>query len=388
MQIMSVTAIPLSAPVPEDEQHRTDLGTRVKSDTTIVKIETDTGIQGIGAALGHPPTVSTIIEEQLASTMIGADPFDSERLWAGLYNGSRSEPALERGYSQARSGRRGVTLEAIAGIDIALWDMKGKALDQPIYKLLGGARDSVRAYASGGWAPGDEAEAELGGYVDKGFEAVKMRVVGEDGLSLSNIVERVAAARRGIGPGVDLMVDAHGCLDVPTTRRVAARLEEFDITWFEEPVSPDDPDGLAEVRRGTDMAIAAGEREFTRFDFKTLFDKAAIDIAQPDIARAGGLTECRRIAAMASARNIRVAPHAWGSGVVFAASLQFALATPNCPILEVPQAYMPLRTDLFEEPFEIHDGRVHGPDRPGLGYTLRSDIEDRFEYTPGPQYVY
>lgn len=388
MEITAVTAVPLSNTIPEEHRHRTDLGTKVKTDATLVFVETDGGLRGIGASLVNPPVVEAIIEHQLEPLLVGEDPMYTERLWEKMYNGSRWEPSLERGYSQPRSDRRGLTLEAIAGVDIALWDLKGKILDQPVYRLLGGARDSIRAYASGGWAPGDEAEGELAGYVDEGFDAVKMRVVGDDGFSIETAARRVEAARRGIGSDVDLMVDAHGSLDVSTAIRLARHLEEYDVSWFEEPVSPDDHDGLAEVRRATDVPIATGEREFTRFDFRSLMDADALDIVQPDVARAGGLTESRRIAAMASAENLRVAPHAWGSGVLFAASIHVAMATHNCHVLEVSMAHMPLLFDLFEESFDIRDGRVHAPERPGLGFTIRSDFRDRFEYEPGPEYIY
>lgn len=388
MHITDVRAVPLSDPVPEEKRHRTDLGTKVKTDATLIFVESDDGSTGVGASLGNPPTITSIVEHELAPLLLEEDPLYTERLWEKMYDGSRWKPSLERGYSQPREDRRGVTLEAISGLDIALWDLKGKLLDQPVYKLLGPVRDDIRAYASGGWAPGDEAEAELRGYAEKGFDAVKMRVVGEDDFAIERTVRRVEAARRGIGDDVDLMVDAHGCLDVSTAIRLADALEPYDVSWFEEPVSPDDHAGLAEVRRATTIPIATGEREFTRFDFLSLFEERALDVAQPDVSRAGGFTEIRRIAAMASARGLRVAPHAWGSGVLFAASIHLAMATPNCHVLEVSQGHMPLMYDLFEEEFDVRDGRVQAPERPGLGFTLREDHDERFAYVDGPEYVF
>src|SRR4029077_14714114 len=171
-----------------------------------------------------------------------------------------------------------------------------------------------------------------------------------DGFSISNCVRRVKAARRGVGPNVELMIDAHGSLEVATAIKLAKELEPYDIAWFEEPVSPDDHAGQAEVRRSTTMPIASGEREFTRFDFQDLLERRALDIAQPDVARAGGMTEIRRIAALTSAHGVRLAPHAWGSGVLFAASIHVAMAAPNCHILEVSQGYMPMMWELFNEP--------------------------------------
>lgn len=390
MKITAVRAVPLSDPVPPERQHRSDLGTKVKTDSAIIFVDTDEGLTGIGASLGNPGVVSAIVEHELAPEVVGEDPMFSERIYEKMYNGSRLKPSLEFGWSQPDpSRRRGMVMEAIAGIDIAIWDVKAQALGIPVYKALGAVRDHVRGYGSGGWAPGDEAEAELGGYAAKGFTAVKMRVVGRDDFSIENTVRRVKAARRGIGPHVALMIDAHGSLDVPTAIHVAKAVEEYDIAWFEEPVSVDDHPGQGQVRRATTIPIASGEREFTRHDFLDLMRYDALDIAQPDIARAGGFTEIKRISALTSAQQIRLAPHAWGSGVLFAASIHMAMAAANCHILEVSQGYMPLLWELFEEPFDVRsDGTVHAPDRPGLGFTLRSDALERFQYRPGPEYVF
>lgn len=388
MKISAVRVIAMSDPVPVQNRHRTDLGTKVKSDSAIIVVETDEGLTGMGAALGNPLVISAIVEHELAAEIIGEDPMFSERIFEKLYNGSRAAPALFTGWQQPDpSRRRGVIMEAIAGIDIAVWDVRAKALGVPVYQALGAARDCVRAYGSGGWAAGDEAEAEMGGYAAKGFSAVKMRVVGRDGFSVENTVRRVRAARRGIGPNVELMIDAHGCLDSSTAVRVARAVEEFDIAWFEEPVSPDDHAGQAAVRKATSIPIASGEREFTRHDFLSLMQHEAIDIAQPDVARAGGFTEIRRIAALTSASQIRLAPHAWGSGLLFAASIHVAMSAPNCHVLEVSQGHMPMIWDLFEEPYDIRaDGMVYAPTAPGLGFTLRDDALERFKYIEGPEY--
>ncbi|WP_254531732.1 mandelate racemase/muconate lactonizing enzyme family protein [Natrinema gelatinilyticum] len=392
MEITDVRAVPLSHPIPESEQHRTDLGTKVKNDALLVSVETDEEITGIGEALAIPTSVPTaikaVIEDDLKPMLIGEDPTYTERLWEKMYNGPRFAPAIDRGYSQPRADRRGITMEAIAGVDIALWDVKGKALGEPVYELLGPVRDSIRAYASGGWAPGEEAETELGEYVDQGFDAVKMRVVGEGGFSIEKTRIRVEAARRGIGSETDLMLDAHGSLDAPTAIKLARRLEQYDIAWLEEPVSPDNHDRLAEVRRATEIPIATGEVEHTRFDFHDLFAHDAVDIVQPDLCRAGGFTEVRRIAALASAEGARIAPHAFGSAVLFAAGMHAALALPNCHLLEVPQGDTTLLDELFEESFDVRNGTVHAPDRPGLGFTLCDDVCDRFEYIEGPEYVF
>ena len=379
----------MSDPIPVERQFRSDLGTRVKSDNVMVFVETDEGLTGIGASLGNPAVVTAAINSELGPEIIGENPMFSERIYEKMYNGSRWAPAIETGISQPDpSRRRGIIMEAISGIDIAVWDVKSQALGIPMYQAIGAVRDSIRGYASGGWAPGEEAEAELAGYAAKGFSAVKMRVVGHDGFKVDNTVIRVAAARRGIGPDVELMVDAHGSLDVASAIKVASAIEEYDISWFEEPVSPDDHAGHARVRNSTSIPIATGEREFTRFDFQSLLDHEAIDVAQPDVARAGGITEIRRIAALASARGVKVAPHAWGSGVLFAASIHLSMALPNTHILEVSQGYMPMMNELFNEEYDIREGRVHAPTQPGIGFTLRDDAMERFKYVEGPEYVF
>ena len=388
MRITDVKAIPLSYSVPEENRHRTDYGWVVKSDNVIVIVETDEGITGIGASLGQPEAIRAIVEYQLRPALVGEDPTNTERLWEKMYNGSRLEPSLARGYSLPARDRRGVTLCAIAGVDIALWDIWGKVLGQPVYKLLGACRSRIRGYASGGWAPGDEAEEEMSGYAAKGFSAVKMRAEGRDGFTIEKSIHRIAAARRGIGPDVELMVDAHGSLDVSTAIRLAKRMEEYDVAWFEEPISPDNHSGLAEVRSATSVPIATGESEFTRFEFLSLLEKRAVDVVQPDLAIAGGFTETRRIATLAAAFGVKFSPHNWGSGVLFAASIHMALAAPNCHLLEVTQKADPLVYEILEEPFEIREGFVCPPRAPGLGFTLRDDIQERFPFIPGPNTVY
>ena len=384
-----MTARPLSAPVPAEHQHRTDLGTKVKVDAVLAFVETDAGITGVGPALPVPTSSATgvcdVIENDLRPLLVGEDPSFIPRLWEKCYSGTRWPSALERGHPQPRPDRRGITIEALSGVDVALWDLRGKALDEPVYKLLGAVRSSIPGYASG-WEPGDEAGTPK--HFDQAFEAVKVRLVGEAGFSLDNAVERVATARERLGEEATVMVDAHASLDAATARRLAHRLEPYDVAWFEEPVSPDDLDGMAAVRRSTDIPIAAGERAFTRFDVRDLIAAEAVDVVQPDVARAGGLTECLRIASLASAHGLRATPHGWGDGVTYAASIHLAMATPNCRRLEVSQGHLPLSVDLFEEDFDIQNGRVHAPDRPGLGFTLRDDLEAAFPYEPGPEYVY
>lgn len=388
MKITDVRATLLSSVVPEEKRWRTDLGVAVKLDNCIVEIDTDEGVTGFGAGQGNPEVVKAIVETQLRPQLLGQDPTLIEGHWERMYSGSRGQPSLDRGYSQPGPSRRGDTLCGMAGVDIALWDILGKSLGQPVYRLLGASRTSVRGYASGGWAPGEEAGDEMAGYAAKGFSAVKMRAEGRDGFSLAKTRTRVSAARRAVGPDVDIMVDAHGSLDVSTAKRLARVLEEFDVAWFEEPVSYDNHVGQAEVRASTTVPISSGESESTRFDVLDLLRLNAVDVLQPDVAIGGGITESRRIATLAHAHGVKVAPHVWSSGVIVAASIHLAMHMPACHIFEVSQSASPLIWDLFEEPFDIRDGRVYAVDRPGLGFTLRKDLAERYPFVPGPAYVY
>ena len=255
----------------------------------------------------------------------------------------------------------------------------------PVYKLLGGmVRDKIRGYASGGWATGEKAGEEIAGYVAKGFGAIKMRIGGMD-KSLSESITRVGAVRKAVGPEVDIMLDAHGSMGVAHAIKLAKAMEQFNVTWLEEPVTPDDKRGMAEVRASSTTPIAAGEREFTRYGFRDLIDARAVDWLQPDIAVCGGITEIKRICSLAAAYNIPVAPHVWGSAGIFAASLQVAAATPNIPIFETSQApYHPLLWDMTEPKFRIENGFVHVPDGPGLGVDFDPEMEKRFPYVDMP----
>jgi D-galactarolactone cycloisomerase len=296
-----------------------------------------------------------------------------------MYSGSRAGFALAAGRAFPVLSRRGLTVCAISGVDIALWDLRGKALGVPISDLLGGrCRDRMPAYASGGWADAGSIGAQLAGYVERGgFGAVKMRVGVMDGTVATSIA-RVRAAREGLGPGVGIMVDAHGTFLPREAIRFARGVEDCDLTWFEEPVNADDRRGAAEVRAATDIPIAAGESEFTRFDFRDLIEARAVDILQPDLGICGGISEAQRIVALASSHGLTVAPHIWGGACVFAAGVQLAAASPAATILEFSLGANPMLHDMVEETFAIEDGMLEIPDRPGLGVTIRPEFVEEF----------
>ena len=385
MQITDVRATWLRYPIPLDKQHVSDFGRLTTFDMTLVEVVTDAGLSGYGEAKAQVGSASdnhalvALITEELRPVLVGKDPRQISALWEEMYNGTRAHYALSRGRGFPVLGRRGLTISAISGIDMALWDLLGKSLQVPVYQLLGGkCREHLPAYASGGWAGVDGIGAQLQSYVDRGgFRAVKMRVGVMDG-DVDTSAARVQAARAALGPEIAIMVDAHGTFSVREAQRFAHKVEACDLAWFEEPVNADDKAGQAQVRGSTDIPIASGESEFTRFDFRDLITLGAVDILQPDLAIMGGLTEGMRIAALASAFQLTVAPHLWGSALLFASGLQLAAATPNCTILEYSLGFNPLLHELGIEPPVIREGRMYIPDRPGLGVTLNQEFVQKY----------
>ena len=389
MKIKSVKAHWVHIPIAPERQHVSDFGKTLSFDGTIVRIETECGVTGWGEAkaqvggMAQNQALTTMINEEFAPLLKGEDPRDITRLWETLYSGTRGHYALCQGRVFPVLGRRGITVSAISGIDCALWDILGKSLGVPVWRLLGGRRSATMpAYASGGWAGPDKIGDELMGYVKRGvFGAVKMRVGIIDGDPRAS-ARRVHAAREALGPDIGLMCDAHGTLSVAEAKRFCRLVEEDNIAWFEEPVTADDKAGCAEVRRATDISIAAGESEFTRHDFRDLAALGAVDIMQPDLAICGGITEAMRIAAIASAYNLKLAPHLWAGAPAFAAGLAVAAASPAGFIVEYSLGANPLLHDLVEESFQVGDGLIEVPERPGLGITVREDFLHKHAVKP------
>jgi L-alanine-DL-glutamate epimerase-like enolase superfamily enzyme len=385
MRIRSVRASWLHVPIPPDRQHTTDFGRIESFDSTLVRIETESGPVGFGeakAAVGSAGTnaaLCTCIEDELAPLLVGEDPRDISRLWDVMYNGSRAHFAVARGHAFPVLGRRGLTVAAIGGIDMALWDILGKSLGAPVWRLLGGRRhERMPAYASGGWAPADRIAAELQGFLARGaFKAVKMRVGAGDG-ALDHSIRRVRAAREGLADAVDIMCDAHGTWTVAEAKRFCRAVADCDVAWLEEPVCADDKRGQAEVRAATDIPIASGESEFTRFDFRDLIELRAVDILQPDLSIAGGITEAMRIEALASAHQLRFVPHLWGGGLTFAAGLHVAAVASSGFILEYSLGANPMLHELALEDFPVVDGMIEIPERPGLGVTIDEAFVERY----------
>ena len=385
MKITRVEAIWLQVPIPEAQQHVSDFGRATTFDTALVQVHTDAGITGVGEAkvsAGSPGDyhgVVAIINSEFGPALVGEDPRNISRIWEQLYSGTRGHYAIARGHVFPALGRRGTSISAISGIDIALWDILGKSLGTPVWQLLGGRKaERMPAYASGGWADAAHIGEQLKGYITRGeFSAVKMRIGVFDGSPLIS-AERVIAAREALGPHVELMCDAHGTFTVSEARQFCHLVRDCDLAWFEEPVTADDKRGLAEVRAGTHIPIATGESEHTRFDFRDLIELRAADILQPDLGICGGITEAMRISALVSAANLRLAPHLWAGAPAFAAGLHVAAASPATHILEYSLGANPMIHEMVEESFPVKGGTLAIPERPGLGITVRQDFVARY----------
>ena len=336
----------------------------------LVKVVAADGSYGWGEGYG-PATVVKAGVEFLAPLALGEDPLQVEAIWNKLHL-----RALDY-------ARRGVLVAAISAIDIALWDLRGKLLGQPVSTLLGGRRrERVKVYATGMYfTHTDDLSGKLADearlYVSQGFRAVKMKV----GLGVETDVEHVRAVRRAIGDHVALMVDANHAYSLSEALRFARRIEEFDISFFEEPVSPEDYDGYRELRRRISIPVAGGECEYLLAGFRHLLASRCVDIAQPDICGAGGLTETKRIAALAYAFQTNLIPHSWGTGIAFAAGLHLVSTLDIVPgrlrmpeaMLEMDRSESALRKNLTHPKFALDDGFVAVPDAPGLGIDVDPD---------------
>lgn len=380
MKITNVEAYWLRSPIPQPKQHRSDYGLLTNFDMTLVVVTADNGLQGFGeakAAVGSSgvcASIVTCVEHELKPILMGKDPRNINELWERMYNGVRDHYAIKRGRVFPILGNRGLTVSAMSGVDMALWDLLGKSLNVPIVQLLGGSiRPKMEAYASGGWAGADEIGPQLSSYVEKGFKAVKMRV-GVMDETVDYSIKRVQAARAALGPDIKIMTDAHGTFSVPEAKKYCQGVEDCNLYWFEEPISPDNKKGTAEVRAMTSIPIAAGESEFTRFNMRDLVDLRSVDVLQPDAAIIGGITEAWRVSGLAGAYQLELAPHCWGSAFSFMAGVNIAFASPSAAIIEFSLGGNPMMYDLVNEQITVTDGFLKTPTAPGLGLSVNWDF--------------
>ncbi|WP_235298744.1 mandelate racemase/muconate lactonizing enzyme family protein [Portibacter marinus] len=385
MKIANVEAFWLSCPIPSEKQHRSDYGLLTHFDMTLVVVTTDSGLQGFGeakAAVGSSGSCASIVhcvENEIKPKIVGQNAANIHKIWEMVYNDTRDHYALSQGRKFPVLGRRGLLISALSGVDTALWDLKGKSLETSVVNLLGGAcRDEMEAYASGGWAGADDIGEQLNGYVQKGFKGVKMRV-GIMDKSLDDTIQRVKNAREALGPSIKLMTDAHGTFSVPEAKQFAKRTEECNLYWFEEPISPDNKKGTAEVRDVTYTPIAAGESEYTSFDIRDLIMENAVDVLQPDCAIIGGITEAQRVSQLANVFQLELAPHCWGSAFSFMAGLSVAFASPSARVIEFSSGGNPMMYDLINEEIKVQHGMISTPDQPGLGISPNWDFVNDFK---------
>ncbi len=389
MRIRDVRTIPLEYPLPQPVFDANYI--MATKPALLVEVETDDGLVGLGEAahFGGPlRSTQTVIEGELRDHLLGEDPREIERLWERMH---------QRAYKHARGG---VLIAAMSGIDIALWDLRGKMSGMPLWRLLGGYRRRVPAYATGGfYAEGKgvrELCDEMRAYCQHGFRAVKMKVgrnsdiegsplraMAHRGVCEVSLVEdlaRVRAVRETIGSEIRLMVDANGAWDVPTAIKMGRAMEPFDIYWYEEPVSPDDLAGSAEVAARLTIPVAGYETcTYGKVGFRDYIAARAIHFIQPDVAWCGGLTEGLKIAHLAQAWNLPLALHIHGSAIAVAAAVHLLGAVANASMAEMVFPAHLLMADLVRDPLVVdRTGHIELSDRPGLGVELDPQVVARY----------
>lgn len=338
-----------------------------RTNWVFVKVYTDEGIDGVGeATLEYKEKALIGAVEHIKEYLVGKDPRNIEDHWHKIYR-----DAYWRGGA--------VLMSALSAVECALWDILGKSLGVPVYQLLGGrANDKVRIYVNG-WFSGarepEEFAAKAKEAVKRGVTAMKWDPFGKSYLQISNAdldkaLRCVGAVREAVGNSVDLLIEGHGRFDIPNAVKIARELEQFNPMLFEEPVPPDNLDALKQVKDKSPVAISAGERLYTRWDYRKMFDLAAADYIQPDISHAGGIMELKKIAAEAECRYIAFAPHNPSGPVANAATLQLAACCPNFTILEIMYSDVEWRKDICNESLEYEDGYITIPAKPGLGIEI------------------
>jgi D-galactarolactone cycloisomerase len=362
-----------------------------KRSAHLVEVTTDEGVTGWGECFG-PGNVAlankTIIERVIQPLILGMDPMDRDVIWHKVYNLLRDH------------GQKGMPMQSLSGVDIALWDIAGKVAGLPIHKLIGGAhRNHVDVYGYGMMLrPNETADNLAARFVDEaseikdmGFVATKMKV----GLGPKPDVKLAAAVRKGVGNDYRFMVDANHCYTTSDAFYVGRALQDLEAYWFEEPIAPEDHDGYGELRAGLDINISGGEAEFNRWGWRQILENRGFDIAQPEVCALGGITEYLRVLALCHAHFTPVVNHVWGSDIAVAVNLQLLAAMPPLPgglhpwepMLEFDTTHNHFRDDLLEEPLNIAgqvkatSGSVKIPNKPGIGVTPNRDFIKQFAIT-------
>ncbi len=379
MKITSITAISLSFRLPEGKTVTMGVGSTTKRDAIIVRVQTSEGLTGYGEAHPgrSPGAIVSLIHNTLAPMLIGMNATDVIGVAQRVHRMQLSSHGVGSGASLA-----------LSGIDMALWDIRGKAANMPLYELLGGSKRRLPAYAGGislGYQPKESLAEEALEYVARGYKAIKLRI----GDTARNDILRVQHVRRVLGDDIDILTDANTTYSMADARRVLPVLAEIQAGWLEEPFACNDFASYREAAKITPLVpIAAGENHYTRFEFAQLLEAGAVQIWQPDLSKCGGITEGLRIAAMASAYRIPINAHSSATGINHAATIHFMAATENAGYFEACVSHFnPLR-DMFGTTFEIgEDGCVEPMDKPGLGVEVDESLFAKYPLIDGPGYV-
>ena len=328
---------------------------------TIVQLTTDQGLTGFGVTYNEVGGEATqvMIEKNIAPRIIGRSPFETEVIWQDLSQYLRGV------------GRKGLTYCAVSAVDIALWDLKGKILNLPLFRLMGGNKTRIPVYASGGWTSYEDGQLveEMKGFVSQGYKMIKFKVGVEGGNNIQRDVKRVAMVREAVGDEIGIMLDANNCWDSATGVRFANMVKEYNIMFLEEPTFADDIPGLKRYKKGTDLPLATGEHEYTKYGCRDLILSETADIVQMDFTRAGGFTEALKVAALIQAWNLKFAPHAMEN-----IHIHLLSAVQNSLFLERLLLFEDLTSMTYKDCPLPKDGYMEIPELPGLGLTLNWDF--------------
>lgn len=379
MQVRDVTAYAVSYPVAPEDSVTLGVGRAVKRDAVVVKVTTESGLVGYGES-HHGRAHSTIahfINSSLQRFVVGQDAMDVVGIWDRIYKRQLSAMGLGAACAMAMSG-----------IDMALWDIRGKALDCPLYRLLGGGMRKIPAYAGGvalGWQEPSALAEEACMHVAAGFRALKLRL----GDSVERDLARVKAVRKAVGEGIVILADANTAYTVDMARAIMPVLDANNVGWLEEPFPPHDYRSYETARDFGRLPFAAGENHYTRYEFNRLIDERVVTVVQPDLSKAGGITEVMRIAAMASAHKLPIHLHTSMTGINMAATVHVLAAIDNGGYFEADVSKNNLFRDaLVSSPFELDaDGNVQPLDRPGIGVDVDEDFLLAHPALEGPAYV-
>ena len=369
MKITDIKTLRLRAPIPQDGQVFSRSGVRNYRSTTLVRIDTDEEISGWGSCSGNGELIEFVVARILCPLIIGMDPTRIDDVWDQAY--------VRGGHKEF--GTRGIGVVALSGIDMALWDILGKFHGQPLYQLLGGkCRDKVPVYATALYPEKPSTVAKRArGFANQGFHGVKIKV----GFDLDQDIEIVRSVRQELGRDFIVMTDANQGYTLDVGVNAAEAFADCGVFWLEEPLFADDVGGHALLRQATAVPIAVGENLHMCSAFENFVARHAVDFLQPDVARAGGITEINKIAALAARHRLPISFHTWGDAVALAASVHLSAAMPDCTMMELDYTYNPLRAELLRLPLEVESGFMVPPDKPGLGIQVDADALERFAFS-------